>query len=154
MFMQWTSLSCGMKILGTAHLMFTWLDSPTNKRLPSMNIKLVDQVVSENQLLGCLCGSTGWASDSWFQLGSWSQGLWVWAPLLALCWVWSLLGVLSLPLPLSPTHSYTLFLSKNPAFCPAIFFTLYVSTCLWITNEFEILGKGSHCLSFKGHMYS
>ena len=66
--------------------------------------------------MGCLGGSVGWASNSWFQLRSWYQGhrIETHVGLCAKCG--ACLGFfLCLPLPHSPAyaHAYTLSLSLS-----------------------------------------
>ena len=58
-----------------------------------------ERIVKSQQMKGLLGISVGWASDSWFRLRSWSHGLWISRM------VWSLLGILSLPLFSAPPHS-------------------------------------------------
>ena len=79
-----------------------WL-SPPEKLIKDLN----RQIALKNSSMGYLGGLVSWASYSWFQLSSWSHGLWIRAP----CWalwsgsvltVWSLLGILSLWLPAPP----------------------------------------------------
>ena len=60
---------------------------------------------------GCLGGSVGWVSDSWFLAqvlvpGSWDQAL-----IQALHWMWSLLEILSLSPSLCPSPLLALFLT-------------------------------------------
>ena len=64
---------------------------------------------------GCLGGSAGWVSDSWFWLRSWSHSAWVGAPRRALHWQReACLGFsLSPSLCLSPTHAVSVSLSQK-----------------------------------------
>ena len=90
----------------------SWLLTPQNPNtLSVLTFKDGDFLVTlshcrfplNQHLWGHLGGWVGWASDSWFQLRSWSQG----HPTLGAESAWDSLS-LCLPLPLSPTHALSL----------------------------------------------
>ena len=67
---------------------------------PGKRIIPLEHTVVSKPAQGRLGASVGWASDSWFQLGSWSHGSWVWAPGPVHTDSTGLLGILSLPFSL------------------------------------------------------